>query len=64
MTFNFHGMLRKTNYKRESMKKIPETNEEVPYSKVLKNKLNKQSAEITTFELFPCIILEDTETEL
>lgn len=41
--FNFQGMLRKTNFKRESLKRLDDnnTNAEIPYFNVLKNKVNK-----------------------
>lgn len=42
--FNFQGMLRKTNFQRSSLKRnVEEPIQELPYSKVLKNKVNKQN---------------------
>lgn len=71
--FNFQGMLRKTNFKRDSMKKIEENVNETPYTNVLRQTyqkpvemcadINKEFDNIRC-ELAPGIYLEGTEAAL
>lgn len=65
--FNFQGMLRKTNFKRDSMKKIDENLEEVPYSNILRHNIYGNDSikmEKIRFEVAPGVFLEGTEAEI
>lgn len=61
--FNFQGMLRKTNFQRESFKRASEK-EDGPFNKMEKNRINRQSANVVCTELLPGVILEGIETKI